>query len=237
MIKKDFGKDYLCGAYANAVDLHQVEASETPQFGTHRLVAATFDGLFLKRIRMRRGRSLFALVGLQSRHGLQQARLVRGNQLFDGVEELEGRCEIEQMFFSPRPGEIARDVLDGFTAAMVAKRAQLHRIALSRDDGADDGHARRPGQIGDGSMDLDVHLVERLLHPLDTAGPLFDEICQLSMDGPHRDDRGTWAEGGSQQTAAVQKLNPLAVVEIGFAPGHVVQLVGIDGYGLDASRL
>ena len=32
----------------------------------------------------------------------------------DSVEELEGGREIEQMFFSPRPGEIARDVLDGF---------------------------------------------------------------------------------------------------------------------------
>lgn len=48
---------------------------------------------------------------------------------------------------------------------MMAKGAKASRVALSGYDGADDGHARRPSQVGHCAMNLDVHLVEGLLHP------------------------------------------------------------------------
>lgn len=123
---------------------------------------------------MSRDLCVFPLLGLQSRKGIEQAGLVRGDELFDVVVKLQGGHEVEEVFLSPRAGEVSRDVLDGFLATMVTKHVQPDRIALSGDDGADDGHARGPGEIGDGSMDLHVHLVEGLLHPLHVAGPLFD---------------------------------------------------------------
>src|SRR5216684_1193636 len=83
-------------------------------------------------------------------------------------------------------------------------------------------------------MDLDVHLVEGLLHPLDATGPLLDQVGHLSLDGSQGDDRIAWPERTTKQTAAVEQLKPLAIPIVSLAPGHVVQLPSVDQNRFDA---
>src|SRR5216684_6076159 len=91
------------------------------------------------------------------------------------------------------------------------------RVTLASHDGAYDRHAGRPGELGDGAVNLDVHLVQRLLHPLHAANPLLDQVGQLPVNGSEAADCLTGTERGTQQTTAVQKLDPLAVMEVGLS--------------------
>jgi hypothetical protein len=68
---------------------------------------------------MSRDLCVLPLLGLEGRNGIEQAGFVRGDQLFDGVVECQGGREVEEVLLSPRPGEVSRDVLDGFPATMV----------------------------------------------------------------------------------------------------------------------
>jgi hypothetical protein len=75
------------------------------------------------------------------------------------------------MLVAPGAGEIPHELLGGFLAGVLAKRAQANRIALPGDNGTDDGHAGRGGQIGHSFVDLDVHLIERLRIPRQASRP------------------------------------------------------------------
>jgi hypothetical protein len=110
---------------------------------------------------------------------------------------------------------------------------QRRRIALARDDGADDRHPGGAGEVGDRAMHLDVHLVEGLLHPLYAARALSHEIGHLALQRPEPDDGVGGPEGSAQQPAAMQQRQPLAIADIGLPPRDVVQLAGVDQDDLD----
>ena len=69
----------------------------------------------------------------------------------------------------------------GCPAPPVAQGREPNRVPLSGDNGAHDRHAGAAGQIRDRAMDLNVHLIQRLLHPLDEARPFAHQIRQLSL--------------------------------------------------------
>ncbi len=132
---------------------------------------------------MRRNRLVLPFRRLQLFDLFEQPFFVLPNLSFDRLEQLQCRPQIEQVLVPPIPGEIPSDLLDGFATARVPLGCQAHWIAVTSDDGANDGQAGGPGQIADGVMDLDVHLVEGLLHPLDATGAFLDQIGHLSLDG------------------------------------------------------
>ena len=85
------------------------------------------------------------------------------------------------MLISPATGQVLSDLRFGFSAAPVPQCRESKRIAFPVDDGAHDGHASLAGEVRDRAMDLDVHLVESFLHPLDAAGALGDEVAELAL--------------------------------------------------------
>ena len=166
---------------------------------------------------------------------LEQARLVGGDHLGQRVKELQGRGEIEEMLVAPGAGEVFGDRGLRLATPRIPQRREPRRVALARDDGSDNRQPCRAGEVGDGAVDLDVHLIERLLHPLHAARPLFDEIRHLPVEGAQPHDGVAGAEGAPQEPAAMQQLQPLAVLEVGLATRNIVQLARIDQHWLNAA--
>ena len=86
------------------------------------------------------------------------------------------------MLLPPSARQMFGDLIQRFFAAPVAKRSEGLGISFSGDDGADDSHTGRTGDIGDGAMHLNVHLVECLLHPLHRFGSFGNQVLSLTMN-------------------------------------------------------
>ena len=110
------------------------------------------------------------------------------------------------MLLAPVAREVLGDLRPRLSATSITMLGEPDGITLARDDGSDDGHARGSGEVGDSAVHLDVHLIERLLHPLHAASALFDEIRQLPLQGSEPHDRIAGPKGTAQQGAAVQEL-------------------------------
>jgi len=134
-------------------------------------------------------------------------------------------------------GEVLRDLVDRLATAAVAMQGQTCWIAFAGDDRADDGHPGGAREFRDGAMYLDVHLVERLLHPLDATTAFVDEVGHLPLQGTEPADRLRGSERPSEQTTAMKELDPLAVAEVGLSSRDVVKLPGVDENDLQAARL
>jgi len=86
-------------------------------------------------------------------------------------------------------------------------------------------------------VDLDVHLVERLLHPLDAAAALDHQVRDLPLQGTQLGDGLGRPERALKQPVAVELLQPLTILAVGLgAARDVVQLARVDEHGLDAAR-
>ena len=169
----DLGQDDLDGTHAEPIDACQIHPRATPEGGACVLVVTARDGLLLGGIGMR-GRRVIVPVGRrQGGQLLKQARLVGGDHLGQCVKELQGRGKIEDMLVAPGAGEVLRARRLRLATPPIPQRREPSRVALARDDGPNNRQPRRAGEVGDGAVDLDVHLTERLLHPLHAARPVL----------------------------------------------------------------
>src|SRR5262249_3164847 len=62
------------------------------------------------------------------------------------------------------------------------------------------------------------HLLQGLLHVLDVAGAVLDQLGALTQVVAQDGDVGGGAEGARQQAVGVQALDPLAVELVGLGP-------------------
>ena len=141
------------------------------------------------------------------------------------------RCSARQVPSS------ARAISSSLRAApLVAQRGQLRRVALAGQDGLDDRRAGHAGDVADDLGELDVHLLQRLLHVLDVVRGVADQHLPLppvAAQGQHRVGR---AERRAEQAVGVQPLDPLAVEPVGLGPGPAVAgLAGLDEEDLEAA--
>jgi hypothetical protein len=83
-------------------------------------------------------------------------------------------------------------------------------------------------------MHLNVHVIQRLLHPLDTPRALRHEIGELALEGAQPGDGLDRTKRAPQQPTAVEQLEPLTVAEVGLPPWDVMKLAGIDEQDLDS---
>src|SRR5690606_33958860 len=121
--------------------------------------------------------------------------------------------------------------------AVVAQRGQSARVSLAGEDRVDDGQPGDAGQVADDVMQVQVHLVEGLLHVLDMpGGGAHQHVAAPQVAAQHADLIGG-AERGVQQADRVQVLQPLAVGDIGLATGHGLHVAGVDQADLEAAGL
>src|SRR5712691_8205192 len=150
--------------------------------------------------------------------------LARGDLPAVDIEELHSLPELEQVL--PAPGALQRagDRRLVRLTAPVAQLGQHAGVALSREHRPDDRQAGQPGDVAHHVGQLEIHLLERLLHVLDVVRGVADEHPALPQIAAQYADLVGGPKGGGQQPEGMQLLDPLAVQHVRLAAGHVLEL-------------
>src|SRR5207249_7008213 len=85
-------------------------------------------------------------------------------------------------------------------------------------------------------MNLDVHLIQSFLHPLNAPRTFFDKVPQLPLKRSEPSNRLTRTKRSAKKTATMEQLQPLAIADVGFAARDIVELSGIDQKNSDSPR-
>jgi hypothetical protein len=86
-------------------------------------------------------------------------------------------------------------------------------------------------------MKLQVHLGQRLLHVLDVRGGIFEQALALAQIRAQFRDLGFGLEAGAQQAIGMEPLEPLGILHVCLAPGHLLGVARIDQKHLEAAIL
>ena len=119
----------------------------------------------------------------------------------------------------------------------VGQIGQACRVPLTVQDGVGNGQAGYSGQVGDSVMQMDVHLIERLLHVQHAPRSGLDQVVAMTQQGAHRTDLVSGSERGPQQTHRVQVAQPLAVGHVGLTSGYRVHVTRVDQHHVEAMGL
>src|SRR5258708_5268441 len=103
------------------------------------------------------------------------------------------------------------------------------RSALALEDGLDEGEAGLGGDGGDALAELEVHQCEGLLHVLDVVAGEGHQHLSLPQVAAEHEDLILGAEGAGEQSAGVEPLEPLAIVDVALGPA--LQSAGLAGIG------
>ena len=155
-----------------------------------------------------------------------------------GVEvvHLQRLLEDEEMLRAPGAGQGLGNLVFVFVAAIVAQGGQFVGITLAGDNRPDDAQTGVAGGVGDGLIEADVHVDERLLHVQDVRRAVLDELSAVAQQGAQGNQVGVGAKGFGEQPQAVQSLDPLTVEDIGLmAGGEAAGQVAADQAAMDAA--
>lgn len=86
-------------------------------------------------------------------------------------------------------------------------------------------------------VQLQVHLVQRLLHMLNVNRSHLNKAISMSYDRPHCAHRLVWSKRWFQKTNRVQILNPLAVNDIAFPAWNIPNMSSIDHENVETTLL
>jgi hypothetical protein len=103
----------------------------------------------------------------------------------------------------------------------VARFGEFSRIPFSRQNGVHDRQTGNPGDITDDVMELDVHLIESLLHVLAVnRGHLYQRFA-MAPDRTHGADGLRRTMRCPKKANGMQILQPLAIRDIALPAGYV----------------
>ena len=117
------------------------------------------------------------------------------------------------------------------------RAASCSRIALAGQNGPDDPQPGDPGHVADHAVQLQIHLDQGFLNVLDVSAGVLDQPGAVAPVGAQDADLVGRAEGGGQEAVAVELLQPLAILDVGFAAGQVLDVAGVDQADLEAVGL
>lgn len=114
---------------------------------------------------------------------------------------------------------------------------QLLRIALPGHHVAENPQAGDAGDVADHEHELQIHLHERLLHPLHTAAGQLDQRLPMAEIGAQGDDRVGGPKAAAHQPDEVEVAEPFTIQHIGFARRDVFEMARVDQHHRKSSRL
>ena len=119
-------------------------------------------------------------------------------------------------------------------AVSVTLGSEYLRVALAGKDGLDDGHASLARHVVKDVDEHQVHLHHGLLHALDVASAVLDELLPEPHVGAQPAGLLVGDERAADQTVKVERLQPLAVEHIGLPAGHHAEHLRVDQAHVDA---
>ena len=87
---------------------------------------------------------------------------------------------------------------------MIPVPRQLHRVTLARHDVADDPNAGHPRDVADDERQLEIHLDQGFLHPLDMLCRGLDQGLSMPNIGAQGNDRLTRTKAAAQEHDGVE---------------------------------
>jgi len=148
--------------------------------------------------------------------------------------DLDGLTEHEEVFVAVVAGEGSGDLLLGGLAAGMSVAGQHGGIGLSGDDVAQDGDSPNSGNVADHVVELEVHEHHGPLHALDAGAGGLHELVAMAHQAAQGCDGGVGPEAPPQETKGVQLLDPLAIEDVGLAPGNSLDVSRVDQEDLDS---
>src|SRR4030095_4460054 len=110
-------------------------------------------------------------------------------------------------------------------------------MRVASHNGIDNRQTGDPSDIADDVMDLKVHLVQRLLHVLHVDAGHLNEVFTMPHQGTNFTDGLFGAKVCLQYADRVQVLKPLAIQNIGFTSGNMVDMLSVDQMHFNAPSL
>ena len=151
------------------------------------------------------------------------------------VKELEILRQDEDVLVAGVAGQRGGDFVDRGLAVGVPVVGEDVRVAFAGDQGAED---REPGQandVADDARQQEVHLDQRLLHPLDVGAGALDERVPMAQQRAEGEDRGGGPKAAAQQADTVEFAQPLTVLDVALAAGDVFDVPRVDEQDLEAA--
>ena len=228
----DLGDELEGTVGREAIDLREVDAGQVVQHGPDVEVWFIAASARAARAGQRRGgrrdggRQLLEF-GVDGPVAGEELRLAH-------VKEFEVLPQDKEVLGAVVPGQRGDDLVRGGPAVRVAVAGQDVRVPLARDEGAQDRQAGLADNVADHAREQEVHLGERLLHPLDIGAGGLDEDVAVPYEGAEGEDRPGGAEAPAQEADAVEFAQPLTVLDVALAAGDVFDVAGVDEQDLQA---
>jgi hypothetical protein len=86
-------------------------------------------------------------------------------------------------------------------------------------------------------MNVQVHLIQRLLHMLQVNGRNLDQTVPVPPERTNRTDLVIRPKRSPKETNGVEVLQPLTILHICFPPGYIPDVLSVDQHDLDAPFL
>src|SRR5271156_67487 len=93
----------------------------------------------------------------------------------------------------------------------MAEPRQGQRISFARKDRIQNLEATNSRDVVKNAMNLEVHLVQSLLHMQDVLGCHLNQAVAMSPERSNGADESRWPKTGTEQPNRVQVLEPLAI--------------------------
>jgi len=227
-VHADFAEQLVGDEDVDTIDLGQVHAGHLVEIQAEvegRRIAAGFAGGALggwqgssRQVNLGRKGGVaffdFDIAGLE----LLPEKVVRFQGLLEGKDMLGPISALERL----------GDVVLAVGAVGIAMCRQLVWVTLAGDDVAQDEQPRHAGDVADDVGQLEIHLLQRLLHVLNLTGAALDQVVAMARQGAQGADVFGGTKGCLKQAVGVQLLNPLAVQDIRLATRHLLEVPRVD---------
>ena len=144
------------------------------------------------------------------------------------VKQGELLFELEDIFAAVGSFEGFFDVFLRRATVGVTELGEVVGVGIAIDDGADDQEAGSSGHIAQDGGEFEIHQLQGLLHVLGVGGTVAQEVAAVADEIAQCTDLLVGEKGAAQESVGMQLLDPLAVFDVGFSSGDILDLPGID---------
>jgi len=125
------------------------------------------------------------------------------------------------------------------TAGLETSAGELEHLfgRLAGEEAFDHRPCRLPMDVADHHAQADASIGKHFVHAVLLGREQADQLLPLPRNQTQFAQFGRWYERPAQQTGSRQGGQPLGITNIGLAPGHLLDVAGIDHRRPDTRRL